>query len=171
MIFGRGDHMLDHLSHALYTFPVFLGIEPCLVRPLAVDDVVKVLLATLVDGRLQRKTVPLVGPTEIEFNEVARQVAKVIGKRRLFLSVPVPFHYLLARLAETVMEVPLISLAQVKILREQVFEAACAPDLLPPDLYPSIALDDKSIRDGLPEVGRFRLSDLRCYVRVTRPRA
>ena len=23
VIYGRGDHMLDHLSHALYTFPIF----------------------------------------------------------------------------------------------------------------------------------------------------
>src|SRR3954469_2499063 len=26
MIYGRGDHMLDHLSHALHTFPVFAGL-------------------------------------------------------------------------------------------------------------------------------------------------
>src|SRR5262245_46662804 len=26
MIFGRGDHMLDHLSHALHTFPFFLRV-------------------------------------------------------------------------------------------------------------------------------------------------
>ena len=28
MMFGRGDHMLYHLSHALYTFPFFVGIGP-----------------------------------------------------------------------------------------------------------------------------------------------
>src|SRR6266542_524616 len=36
MIFGRGDHMLDHLSHALHTFPVFVGLGQGRVRPLAV---------------------------------------------------------------------------------------------------------------------------------------
>jgi len=63
MMVGRGDHMLDHLSHALYTFPVFLGIGQRRVQPLAVDDAVDVLVAALVDGRLPRKTVGLVGPT------------------------------------------------------------------------------------------------------------
>jgi len=24
VVYGRGDHMLDHLSHALYTFPFLL---------------------------------------------------------------------------------------------------------------------------------------------------
>ena len=38
MMFGRGDHMLDHLSHALYTFPFFVGVGPRRVRPLAVQD-------------------------------------------------------------------------------------------------------------------------------------
>jgi len=23
VIYGKGDHMLDHLSHAFYTFPMF----------------------------------------------------------------------------------------------------------------------------------------------------
>lgn len=38
VIYGRGDHMLDHLSHALYTFPAFatVGFEDKPVRPLAV---------------------------------------------------------------------------------------------------------------------------------------
>ncbi|MHB8220891.1 MAG: NAD(P)H-binding protein [Acidimicrobiales bacterium] len=35
MMFGRGDHILDHPSHALDTFAIFLGIGPRPVRPLA----------------------------------------------------------------------------------------------------------------------------------------
>src|SRR5438445_7205597 len=56
MMFGRGDHMLDHLSRALRTFPVFVGVGPCLVRPLYVGDAVAVLQAALVDGRLSSRT-------------------------------------------------------------------------------------------------------------------
>lgn len=52
VIYGRGDHMLDHLSHALFTFPVFatVGLRDRPVRPLAVEDLVKVLEAALIDG-------------------------------------------------------------------------------------------------------------------------
>ena len=28
VIYGRGDHMLDHLSHALHTFPIFGFVQP-----------------------------------------------------------------------------------------------------------------------------------------------
>jgi uncharacterized protein YbjT (DUF2867 family) len=161
MMFGRGDHMLDHLSHALYTFPIFFGIGARRVRPLAVGDAVDVLMAAVCDSRLSNQTVGLVGPTEIGFDDAARLVADVIGKRRPFVRVPLVFHYLLAMAAEKAMTVPLIALAQVRILKEEVVEPTRAPDALPVDLTPLTAFDENSIRAGLPEAGPFGLSDLR----------
>jgi uncharacterized protein YbjT (DUF2867 family)/predicted DCC family thiol-disulfide oxidoreductase YuxK len=163
MMFGRGDHMLDHLSHALYTFPFFLGIGPLRVRPLAVEDVVEVLAAAMVDGRLPRKTIGLVGPTEIGFDDAARLVAHVLGKRRLFVRVPIGTHHLLAHVAERVMTVPLVSLAQARILQEEVIEPVDAPDRLPDDLIPTTPFDQSAIRRGLPEAGAFRIEDLRWF--------
>jgi NADH dehydrogenase len=163
MMFGSGDHMLDHLSHALCTFPVFLGMGPLRVRPLAVDDVVQVLIAALLDGRLPRQTIGLVGPSEMSFDDAARLVASVIGKKRVFLRAPSVFHELLARTAETLMTVPLISRAQVRILEEEVIEAVGAPDYPPDDLVPMTLFDQTSISAGLPELGPFGLADLRWF--------
>jgi uncharacterized protein YbjT (DUF2867 family)/predicted DCC family thiol-disulfide oxidoreductase YuxK len=165
MMFGRGDHMLDHLSHALCTFPVFLGIGPRRVRPLAVEDAVDVLVAALVEGGLPRKTVGLVGPTEIGFDDAARLVARVLEKRRLFVAVPIAFHYLLARTAEASMAVPLVSLAQVRILEEEVVAPLRAPDQVPPDLVPTTPFDSEPVRAGLPEAGPFRIHDLRWFTK------
>lgn len=163
MMFCHGDHMLDHLSQALYTFPVFLGIGNRRVRPLAVGDAVDVLVAALVDGRLANQTVGLVGPTDIGFDDAARLVGNVIGKSRPFLQAPLVFHRLLAFASEHSMRVPLIATAQVRILEEEVVEALRAPDILPDDLTPSTAFDERSIRAGLPESGPFRLADLRWF--------
>jgi uncharacterized protein YbjT (DUF2867 family) len=162
MIYGRGDQTLDHLSHALYTFPVFAGIGPRRIRPVAVADVVRVLAAALVGGRLAGKTVPLTGPTELTFDDAARMVARITGKSRLFVRAPIAFHYGLAYACERLMTVPLVSLAQVRILREEIIEAVNAPDRLPDDLLPATPFDEVSVRAGLPEPGRFGLSDLRC---------
>lgn len=167
MMFGQGDHMLDHLSHALYTFPVFLGIGPRRVRPLAVGDTVRVLIAALVDGRLSGNTVGLVGPTEIGFDDAARLVAKVIGKRRTFVRAPLAFHYALAAVSEHLMTVPLISTAQVRMLKEEVVEPLRAPDFVPDDLVPSTPFDEVSIRAGLPHAGPFSLNDFRWRARRT----
>lgn len=160
MMYGRGDHMLDHLSKALLTFPLYVGVGDRRVRPLAIDDAVRVFEAALVEGRLPRKTVPVLGPTELTFDDVARRVAKVIGKRRLFVRAPIAFHYLLARISEAVMNVPLVARAQVRILQEGLVEPACAPDPLPEDLVPRIPFDD-AIRAGLPDhLERFGRADL-----------
>jgi uncharacterized protein YbjT (DUF2867 family) len=161
MMFGRGDHMLDHLSHALYTFPFFLGIGQRRVRPLAVEDTVAVLVAALVEGRLPGKTVGLVGPTEIGFDDAARLVARVLRRAPVFVPMPMAFHRSLARVAERVMKVPLISLAQVRILEEEVIEPTNAPDGLPDDLIPGSPFNEASIRAGLPDAGPFGFHDLR----------
>jgi NADH dehydrogenase len=161
MIFGRGDHMLDHLSHALLTFPVFLGIGPRRVRPLAIGDAVGILRAALVDGELSHTTVGVVGPTELRLDDAARIVAGVLGKRRLFVRVPMAFHYLLALASERMMEVPLISRAQVFMLREEVIAPLRAPDPLPARLAPSTPFDAVSIRPELPDPSPFGLADLR----------
>lgn len=161
MMYGRGDHMLDHLSKALLTFPIYVGVGDRRVRPLAIADAVRVFEAALVEGRLPRMTVPLLGPTELTFDDVARRVAKVLGKRRLFVRAPIAFHYLLARVSEAVMSVPLVARAQVRILEEGLVEPACAPDALPDDLTPAIPFDESAIRGGLPDhLERFGRADL-----------
>lgn len=163
MMFGRGDHMLDHLSHALHTFPVYVGVGRRRVRPLAVGDIVDVLCAALVQGRLPRETVALTGPTELGFDQAARLVADVVGRNPWFLRLPIGFHYTLAWLAERLMTVPLVSVAQVRILAEEVVQPTLAPDRLPADLVPSTPFDQDSIRAGLPDPGPFQPADLRCW--------
>lgn len=162
MMYGRGDHMLDHLSKALLTFPVYVGIGKKRVRPLAIEDAVRVLEAALVGGRLSKETVALLGPEELTFDDVARRVARVLGKHRLFVRAPIAFHYLLALVSEATMSVPLVARAQVRILREELVEATRAPDPLPEDLAPRIRLDEDTIRRGLPDrLERFGRADLR----------
>jgi len=64
VIYGRGDHMLDHLSHALYTFPIFglVGMKEKPIRPVAVEDLVTTITTSFLDERLSQKTVSITGP-------------------------------------------------------------------------------------------------------------
>ncbi len=160
---ARGDHMLDHLSHALHTFPLFamVGLKEKGIRPLAVEDLVHVMRASLVDDRLKRQTIALLGPEEIHLSEAVRRVAEVVGKRPLLFPMPVEFHYLLARIFELTMKVPLTSLAQVRILAEGVVTPGSPVVPLPYDLVPTRRFTVEQIRNGLPEPGPFSLHDLR----------
>jgi uncharacterized protein YbjT (DUF2867 family) len=164
VVYGRGDHMLDHLSHALHTFPLFamVGLKEKAIRPLAVEDLVHVMRASLVDDRLKRQTIALLGPEEIYLSEAVRRVAEVVGKRPLMFPLPVSFHYLFAHFFELIMKVPLTSLAQVRILAEGVVTPGSPVEPVPYDLVPRRRFSNEQIRNGLPAPGAFGINDLRC---------
>jgi nucleoside-diphosphate-sugar epimerase len=164
VIYGKGDHMLDHLSHAFHTFPLFglVGFRDTEVKPVAVADVVKILVSSIVDGRLSRETVSVLGPETMGLSTAVKRVAATVGKRPLFFRLPVVFHYGLARICEAIMKVPLVSWAQVRILSEGVTEPLPSASRLPADLLPAIPFSEQQIRLGLPEGGPFGAKDLRC---------
>lgn len=163
VIYGLGDHMLDHLSQALHTFPVFatVGLKEKSVRPLAVEDLVHVMRAAIVDRRMKRQTVALLGPEEIYLSEAVCRVAEVVGKRPLMFPLPVFCHRLMAHVFERTMKVPLTSLAQVRILSEGVVEAGSPVVPVPYDLVPTRRFTAEQIRNGLPQPKPFCVGDLR----------
>lgn len=163
VIYGRGDHMLDHLSHALHTFPVFglVGMKEKSIRPLAVEDLVHVMRSALLDRRMKRQTIALLGPEEIYLSEAVRRVAEVVGKRPLMIRLPIACHQLLARVFECTMKIPLASVAQVRILSEGIVEPSSPVVPVPYDLIPTRRFTTEQIRNGLPHAGPFCTGDLR----------
>ena len=155
--------MLDHLSHAFHTFPVFalVGMKDKPIRPTAVEDVVQILHACLVDGRLSQQTVAVTGSEELELGEAVRRVATVVGRRPLFVRMPLWFHYALGWFVERLMTIPLVSIAQVRILSEGIVKPLPTADDLPDDLQPVTRFTEQQIRKGLPQSKRFGLADLR----------
>ncbi len=164
VIYGLGDHMLDHMSHALHTFPVFasVGMHDRPIHPLAIEDLVVIIEAALNDPRLSNKTFGITGPEEITLREAARRVGAAIGKQRMIFGMPVALHYVLAWIAEKTMKIPLTSIGQVRILSEGIVEALPPCDSLPADLLPKLSFTPKQIQKGLPRAGAFGCSDLRC---------
>src|SRR5690349_20879898 len=119
VVYGRGDHMLDHLSHAFHTFPIFalVGLKEQTVRPLAIEDLVQVLRAALIDRRLKRQTIALLGPEEIYLSEAVRRVAEVVGKQPVLFPLPLWCHRLMAHVFELTMKVPLVSWPRCRVSR------------------------------------------------------
>lgn len=155
--------MLDHLSHLLHTMPIVLtvGLREKMARPVAIQDLVRVLVAALTTERLARQTVAVMGPEALPLSEVVRRVGRLIGKRVLVLPAPAAFDYVVAQLAEWLMTIPLASLAQVRILQEGLIEPWGSIDPLPADLIPQTPLSDETLRAGLPPAGPFTWGDLR----------
>jgi len=165
VIYGAGDHMLDHLSHAFHTFPIFglVGFGAPRLQPLAVNDLVRVLEASLIEGRLSRQTVAVMGPESLTLEEAVRRVARVVGKSPLMIRLPIFLHALFAGVFEISMKTPLLARAQLQILQEGIVEPLPYADRLPDDLLPQTAFTEESIRQGLPPPKGFRLSDLKGF--------
>src|SRR5439155_24126133 len=145
VIYGRGDHMLDHLSHAFYTFPLFafVGFKDKPIRPNAVEDVARIVKAAVLRSALTRRTVAVVGPEELTLRDAVRRVARVVGRSPLMFPMPVWFHYVLGSFVQRVMTVPLVSVSQVRMLAEGLAEPAPACDAMPPELAPRIPFSDE----------------------------
>lgn len=164
VIYGRGDHMLDHLSHAFHTFPffAFVGMKDQLIRPTAVEDLARILSAALLEGRLVRQTVAVAGPEAITLREAVQRVANVVGRQPMMFRLPLSFHYVFAWVLERIMRTPLVALAQVRILSEGVAEPLPPCPFVPADMAPQVRFAPEQIRRGLPAPGAFKLTDLRC---------
>ncbi len=163
--YGRGDHLLDHLSHAFHTFPVFglVGFRARLVRPLAGEDLARVIVGAAHDPGLAGHTFSVVGPETLTLEAAVRRVAAATGKRPWFMPLPVFCHLGLALLCEKTMHTPLIARAQLRILLEGVAEGAGGPiEALPKDLLPTRRFDLEQITRGLPAPRRFGRADLLC---------
>ena len=170
VLYGRGDHMLEHLTRAFFTFPVFplVGLCDRTMRPTLIHDLVRIAKAALVDGRLTRQTVAVVGPEELPLAEAVRRVARASGRMPVFVRLPIFAHYAFAWCFERLMTVPLVSIAQVRILSEGVSVASSPTDPLPIDLLPEAPFAEALIRNELPTPGRFHLRDLRLFAGTRR---
>lgn len=164
VIYGKGDHMLDHLSHAFHTFPVFafVGFNDQPIRPNAVEDVRQIVKASLTEGALSRKTLAVLGPEQLTLRAAVRRVARVVGMKPLMFPLPLWFHYALGWCVEKIMTVPLVSVAQVQMLAEGLAEPSLPCEPLPAELSPKLPFSEDQIRKGLPPAGPFGVRDIRC---------
>ncbi|TPG05153.1 SDR family oxidoreductase [Curtobacterium flaccumfaciens] len=162
MIYGYGDHLVDHLSHTVQTVPLFasVGLREKTISPIPVAELVDVLVAAL-DGRLSRRTVAVRGGETLLLSDAVRRVANVLDRKVAVFPAPVCAHRALGQVTEWTMKVPLVAKAQVRMLAEGVTEAVPPAGELPADLTPHLPFDDDQIRAALPARGGFTWRDLR----------
>lgn len=162
MIYGRGDHLVDHLSRTVQTIPLFptVGLREKAIRPIPIGDLADIVQAAVV-GRLSRETVAVTGAEQLFLSETVRRVARVVGRRVFVFPAPVWAHYVFAQVFEWTMTVPLLAKAQVRMLAEGVVDPWPPTSELPDDLAPRTPFTEEQIRLALPERGGFGFRDLR----------
>ena len=155
LVYGQGDHLLNNLGNLLRKMPIFatVGFKEQTVRLVAVEDLVKIISAVLLDeNRLSRQTVAVIGPEEFPFSTAARRISRAMGKPFLLvLPFPVVVQRLLAWVSERFMPKPLITKAQVQMLADGVSKPLPDSQLLPEDLTPKTLFTEEQIQNGLPK--------------------
>ena len=161
MIYGPGDHMVDHVTKAVRTLPLFgtVGFRERTVRPVAVEDAVGVLIAAL-EGRIPDDTVAVMGAEELELGVAVRRIARLAGGRALFVPLPLWAIRVVAVITEALMVVPLVAKSQAKMLGEGVSAPLPFAPEAPVGIRPAHGFDEALIRAALP-TGGFTLNDLR----------
>ena len=154
LIYGQGDHLLHNLGNLLNKLPIFatVGIREKTVRLIAVEDIVRIISAILVDeNRLSRQTVAVIGPEEFPFSTAARRISRAMGKSfLLILPFPVLFQQILAWVSERFMPKPLITKAQVQMLADGISKPLPDSEMLPDNLAPKTLFTEEQIQKGLP---------------------
>lgn len=155
LVYGQGDHLLHNLGNLLRKMPIFatVGFKEQTVRLIAVEDIVKIISAVLLDeNRLSRQTVAVMGPEEFPFSTAARRISRAMGKPFLLvLPFPVVIQRLLAWASERFMPKPLITKAQVQMLADGISKPLPDSQLLPEDLTPKTLFTEEQIQKGLPK--------------------
>lgn len=152
LVYGLGDHLLNRLGNLFRRLPVFatVGLRERTVRLIAIEDLVNVLGAAVLEDRLAGQTVAVIGPEELRMSEVARRVAKAMGRSIVVLPFPVAAQRFLGWFSERFMPEPLVSASQIEMLADGISEPLADSQTLPDDLVPRTLFTEEQIRKGLP---------------------
>ena len=122
------------------------------MRLIAVEDLVAIIRAALLEDRLSKQTLAVVGPEELPFSAAVRRIAGALRKRWLLvLPFPVFAQRLLAWFSERFMRTPLVSASQIEMLADGISRPLADSQNLPKDLLPGTEFTEEQIRKGLPE--------------------
>jgi len=152
MIFGPGDHMISNISRALDALPIFsppLSFGSNKIRPVALEDMTELIIAAAVDGRMVHKTVSVLGPEEMTLGDAVQRIARVKKKAALVLPLPGLLHLGMAAVMEKLTANPLVTVAQIQMLSDDMSTPAKGTDLPDDDLQPKTYLTEEVIRAAL----------------------
>jgi NADH dehydrogenase len=120
LIYGPGDQFTIRLSEMIRLSPVLpiIGSGGSKVQPIFINDVVACILKAVTSEAYLNELYELGGPEQFTYEEVTRAIAAVLGVSRPVLHLPLLFMRPLARVMETVLPKPPITLDQLIMLQE-----------------------------------------------------
>ena len=151
---GASDAWLEvdtAFARALPVLPLIGGGRTRL-KPVHVEDVAEAVARILADPSAAGRTYEVAGPRIYTLHELIRTALRLVGRRRLLVSVPFAVAGMLARLFEFLPKPPLTT-GQVDLLKTDNVASGGLPGL------PELDIRPKSVEEVLPTyIGRSRAS-------------
>ena len=116
-VFGRDGGVLPTFIRQVRWSPVtpVLGSGESRIQPIWIEDVAAYFAKSIDLPEAANRTFELGGPDQVTWNELYQRIAKVLGKRRLRLNVPIPLVRPGAAVAELLPKPP-ITRDQLKMI-------------------------------------------------------
>jgi NADH dehydrogenase len=91
LMFGPGDEFLNTLAALARVFPLVpvIGSGRNRFQPIAVEDVARCLVLALGRDDLRGRTIEIGGPQQLSYNDLMAIMARTLGRRRLYIHIPV----------------------------------------------------------------------------------
>ncbi len=142
IIFGPGDGFFNRFARMAMFSPALplIGGGNNKFQPVYINDFSKVVLSSINSNKANGMIFEIGGPKIFNFKELMKLTLKAIQRKRLLISIPFPFFYLPAKLAEFVPNPP-ITIDQLRLLK---YDNICSKK--------SIGFDFFNIKPLSPEI-------------------
>ena len=121
MIFGRkGDRNIERLVKMLRKLPIvpLVGCGSALQQPIFVDDVAKAVVDAFSNNKTIKKAYNISGAQALTFKQLANEAGQALGRRILFVPIPLTILRLAARFYEKISKNPRLKEEQILRLNE-----------------------------------------------------
>jgi uncharacterized protein YbjT (DUF2867 family) len=120
LIYGPGDLFTLRLAETIKISPVLpvIGTGKSKVQPIFIDDVNECIRKISMSDSYLNEMYEIGGPEQLTYEEVTKAIAAALGIRRPTVHMPMFFMRTMAKVAETVLSKPPVTIDQLIMLQE-----------------------------------------------------
>jgi len=144
LIYGPGDLFTTRLAETIRLSPVLpvIGTGQSKVQPIFIDDVNECIQKISMSDSYLNEMYEIGGPEQLTYEEVTKAIAAALGIRRPTVHMPMFFMRTMAKVAETVLSKPPVTIDQLIMLQE---DNVCSMR----DIREVFGIEPVRFRDGL----------------------
>ncbi len=147
IVYGKNDRFLTSIKQHLDKGSMIptVGLIEKQINPVAIDDLVNILLAALLEDKMERQTVNVQGPEAITYSDACKRTAKVLKKSCVMVPSLVMAQFSKAQEQERSSKEAILTRTLVRMIADGNQAPVDPCDQLPGDLAPKSLFNDEQI--------------------------